>query len=94
MSVAEWAAVVGAAAAVALVGVIAWIAVAVRNTLKDVQETVVDLRKTINKIDPVLEDAQSLLATVETVLKTPGVKAAAIASGLGRGVQHLREKLH
>jgi uncharacterized protein YoxC len=94
MSVADWAAVVAAAAAVCFVAVVAWIGVALRKTLVDVQETVVDIRKTVNKIDPVLGDAQGLLTTVETVLKTPGVKVAAVASGLGRGVQHLREKLH
>jgi hypothetical protein len=94
VSIGEWAAIISAASAVVLVALVAWVATALRRTLHEANRTLEDARKTINAIDPLVADARSAVTSVETVLKTPGVKAAALASGVGRGVQHLREKLH
>jgi hypothetical protein len=94
MSVAEWAAVVAAGAAVTLVIIAGVVAVSLRRTLDEVRKTVIDVRQTVDNVNPLVKEISSLVVSVETVLKTPGVKAAALASGLGRGVQHLREKLH
>lgn len=94
MTVEQWAAIIAAGAAVVLVAIVLWVAVSVRQTLRDVRETVVEARHTLASVDPLVTDVRSAMTAVETVLKTPGVKAAALASGVGRGVQHLREKLH
>jgi hypothetical protein len=94
MTAEQWAAVIAAGAAVVFVAAFVWVAIAIRSTLAEVRKTVVDARTTINAVEPLIAETRATVVSIETVLKTPGVKAAALASGVGRGVQHLKEKLH